>query len=83
MTPKMPKPQAKKIPFRELPIYAAIRGCKLSKRAQNEVLRKLKKYYKQKRLLNEGAIRLQACFWWQSTDEGYEYWLQMHNDSSL
>ena len=76
----------KKIPFNQLPIYKAIRGCKLSRRTQNEVLRKLKKYSTSKKedILFDGDAR--DLFWalnWCVTKEGDHYWSIMHRDSGL
>ena len=77
----------KKIPFTKLPIYTAIRGCKLSRRVQNEVLKKLKKYYARPSLLKNGfgntESLLTACIVFSDTSEGYDYWYQMHCDSGL
>jgi hypothetical protein len=78
-----------KTPFTKLPIYAAIRGCKLSRRVQKEVLLKLKKYYASRAadfLRPETSWRggrLSICFNWAKTSEGFKYWCAMHRDSGL
>jgi len=77
----------KKIPFNQLPIYKAIRNSKLSRRIQDEVLRKLIKYYK--KYPNDGELdfsgeaSLLKCLNWKVSKEGYKYWRQMHCDSGL
>lgn len=73
-----------KIPFRQLPIYKTLRGSKLSKRAQDEVLKKLKRYYQQKlNGFNGSADNLAECLAWSPSAEGEPYWRQMHVDSGL
>jgi hypothetical protein len=74
-----------KLRFTQLPIYKAIRGSKLSKRAQDEVLRKLKKYRNQGHPAHnfETAYDIHSAINWGSTEEGYGYWSKMQRDSGL
>jgi hypothetical protein len=78
-------PKTKKTPFKQLPIVAAIRGSKLTKARQDEVLRKLEKYYENSAgcYFNGDEQRLAFCLVWSDTTEGFEYWHQMHTDSGL
>jgi hypothetical protein len=73
----------KKLRFNQLPIYKAIRGSKLSKRAQDEVLRKLEKRVPLDVL--KGFRSLFGFHWMPvfTNVEGEAYWLQMHKDSQL
>jgi len=80
----------KKLRFNQLPIYKAIRGSKLSRRKQDEVLRKLKNYYPDyakpmdRHSVNfSGQTPLTATLNWGATKEGIDYWHQIHCDSGL
>jgi hypothetical protein len=82
-----------KLRFTSLPIYKAIRGSKLSKRTQDEVLRKLKalrdEFYGHYGSSNAVKCsidlynKLDLLYPWKLTKEGPDYWWKMHKDSGL
>lgn len=70
-----------KTAFRDLPIYKAIRRSKLSKRVQNEVLRKLKRLRDKREYTFYGdATKLAMCI---AAGDWNDYWEQMDKDSGL
>lgn len=76
----------KKIRFNQLPIHKAIRGSKLSKRAQDEVLKKISRILRtepKEGITNEYGENISECFGWNDTKEGHDYWVKMHKDSGL
>lgn len=71
----------KKVRFTSLPIYKVIRGSKLSKRAQDEILLKIKKRLPQYPIIGLATTIRDIVIWMPDSWRGY--WQEMSKDSGL